>query len=331
MPRIRSCTCSVPGVEKFGLDTNAGEMPGQSEVQNTLREFLTRSTFATTGGIVTDLDGTALHEDRGKIYIPKPVELGYKRLLELGRPFVLNTLRFPQSVLRTFGRDWYSVSNAPIPAVTLNGSLLGFVTQNENQEMSFEEIAAFPMTHEEISRTMEGLHQLIEGGVKDLLLFYYPRDWRIGEVIWTPVADRVMPVRNKYLSASSVTAVELSKLDQQLHAEDICMMTLLIDDSAEKLMAYQRTRGDNFITRAGVDKLFGAERMAESLQFQLESSIGAGDTELDRFLSGVGLAVLVGPLPLNFRGTAGTVRLNNPYELGHLLFETADILMARRN
>src|ERR1700754_1585788 len=93
-------------------------------VTEVLKTFVTESGFARHGGIVTDLDGTALHEDAGRIYIPQPVEFGLKALHDLGRPFVLNTLRFPLSVLRTFGREWYAISNSPIPTVTLNGSLL---------------------------------------------------------------------------------------------------------------------------------------------------------------------------------------------------------------
>src|SRR5215211_7034205 len=121
-----------------------------------LQQFLEQSTFASAGGVITDLDGTALHEDKGRIYIPKSVELGFKELHDLGRPFVLNSLRFPLSVLRTFGRDWYSVSNSPIPTVTLNGSLLGYVIQEPSGEMSFEEIAAFPLAQTEIDRVLEG-------------------------------------------------------------------------------------------------------------------------------------------------------------------------------
>jgi hydroxymethylpyrimidine pyrophosphatase-like HAD family hydrolase len=116
-----------------------------AEIQQDLKQLIETLHFKESGGVITDLDGTALHEHHGKIFIPKTVELGYKRLLDLGRPFVLNTLRFPLSVLRTFGRDWYRVSNAPIPTVTLNGSLLGYVIQGPSGEMSFEEIAAYPI------------------------------------------------------------------------------------------------------------------------------------------------------------------------------------------
>lgn len=69
---------------------------------------------------------------------------------------------------------------------------------------------------------------LLNGGDKEMLLFYYPRDWRTGEIIWTPSAEQVLPVKEKYVSASSVTAVERGKLRDQLHAEDICMMFLLL-------------------------------------------------------------------------------------------------------
>jgi hypothetical protein len=47
---------------------------------------------------------------------------------------------------------------------------------------------------------------------------------------------------------------------------------------------------------------------------------------LDRFLSGVGLALLVGSLPLDFHGIHATLRLKNSFELGDLLFETAALL-----
>lgn len=285
--------------------------------------------FAQTGGIVTDLDGTALHEQQGRVYIPKPVELGFKHLHDLGRPFVLNSLRFPLSVLRTFGRDWYSLSNAPIPAVTLNGSLLGYVVQDGDGNMAFQEIAAFPLSAVEIDRSIDGVEQLLNNNIKEVLLFYYPRDWRSGEVIWTPIAEQVLPVKERYVSASAVTAVELSRLRDQMHAEDICMIFLLLNVAEENLMAYQHTKRSNFITHEGVDKLFGSQRMAESLGFDLTSSIGAGDTEMDRFLSGVGLAVHVGPIALPYQGTRATLRLRDSFELGDLLFQTASLISGK--
>src|SRR5687768_18583680 len=96
------------------------------EAEAKLERFINESSFATSGVVVTDLDGTAVHEDQGKIAIPKEVELGLMRHYERGRPLILNSLRFPLSVIRTFGQDWYKLSNAPIPTVTLNGSLAGY-------------------------------------------------------------------------------------------------------------------------------------------------------------------------------------------------------------
>lgn len=293
------------------------------DIDNQLKHFLQQTQFVSRGGIVTDLDGTAVHEDQGRIYIPKPVEFGLKQLHDQGRPFILNSLRFPLSVLRTFGREWYGISNAPIPAVTLNGSLLGYVTKTAEDEIEFEEIDAFPLTTQEIDEVLRGVEGLLEGGIKDVLVFYYPRDWRIGEVIWTPVAENVIHVKEKYKSASAVTAVEFAKLRDQMVAEDICMIFVLIDVAEDKLMAYQHTKRSNFFTRMGVNKLFGAERIAEKLGILLDHSIGAGDTELDRFLSGVGLAVLVGSLDLEFKGLIQTIRIKDSFEFGDLLFRLA--------
>src|SRR4051794_23944004 len=103
-----------------------------------------------------------------------------------------------------------------------------------------------------------------------------------------------------------------------MHAEDICMIFLLLNETEEKLMAYQHTRRSNFLSHSGVDKLFGAQRIAELLHFDLTSSIGAGDTEMDSFLKGVGLAVVVGGMDLAFQGVRGTLRLKDSFELGEL-------------
>src|SRR5215207_6262074 len=251
------------------------------EIDAKLRRFIEQSSFASSGSVITDLDGTAVHEFQGKIAIPKEVELGLMRHYERGRPLILNSLRFPLSVIRTFGQDWYKLSNAPIPTVTLNGSLVGFVKKADDSELEFEEAAAFPLTEEEILKTLKGVEALINGGIKNVLVFYYPRDWRIGEVIWTPVPENIIPVKEKYRSASAVTAVEFPKLQEQMLAEDICMIFLLIDAPEDQLMAYQHTKRSNFFTHKGVDKLFGAGVMSDLLQCDLCSSLGAGDTELD--------------------------------------------------
>src|SRR5688500_548517 len=114
----------------------------RDEVEAKLQTFLNQSTFATSGAVVTDLDGTAVHEFQGKIIIPKEVELGLMRHYESGRPLILNSLRFPLSVIRTFGQEWYKLSNAPIPTVTLNDSALGFITKTTESELVSEEAVA---------------------------------------------------------------------------------------------------------------------------------------------------------------------------------------------
>ncbi len=293
------------------------------EVESKLRKFVEQSTFATSGSVVTDLDGTAVHEFQGKIIIPKEVELGLMHHYESGRPLMINSLRFPLSVIRTFGQDWYKLSNAPIPTVTLNGSLMGFIKKTTEAELVFEEAVAFPLTADEIREALKGVKGLLDGGIKNILVFYYPRDWRIGEVIWTPVPENIITVKEKYLSASAVTAVEFPKLEEQMLAEDVCMIFLLIDAPEDQLMAYQHTKRSNFITHKDVDKLSGAHAMAEVLGVELRQSLGAGDTELDNFLEGVGLASIVGNKELKFRGQVETVRLKNSQELGDLLFRAA--------
>lgn len=301
------------------------------EIDARLSQFIDQCSFATSGVVITDLDGTAVHEFQGKIVIPKEVELGLMRHYERGRPLILNSLRFPLSVIRTFGQDWYKLSNAPIPTVTLNGSLSGFVKKTSEGELIFEEAAAFPLTADEIKEALKGVQGILDAGIKNILVFYYPRDWRIGEVIWTPMPESILAVKEKYASASAVTAVEFPKLQEQMLAEEICMIFLLIDAPEDQLMAYQHTKRSNFITHKGVDKLFGARAMAEYLQSDLSDSLGAGDTELDNFLAGVGLALLVGPIELQFRGLVDTIKLRDSLELGAVLFRAAELAAGKTN
>ena len=299
------------------------------EFDAVLRKFLMQSRFASDGAVVTDLDGTAVHEEHGRVYIPEPVEFGLKKIYELGRPVVLNSLRFPLSVMRTFGKEWLAIANAPIPVVSLYGSQIGYVKRDSNQELCFEELDAFPLAADEIDEVFKLVKKLLDDSVRDLLVFYYPRDWRMGEIIWTPVAEKVIHVKEKYTSASAVSAVEPEKLREQLHAEEICMIFLLIEIPQDQLMAYQHTNRSNFFTRKGVNKLTGTEEIARHLGFDLKHSIGAGDSEMDKFLNGVGLAVQVGKNPhFPFRGVIDTVRINTAFEFGDFLFRLADFQRA---
>jgi hydroxymethylpyrimidine pyrophosphatase-like HAD family hydrolase len=291
----------------------------------TLRGFARESGFFERGAIVTDLDGTAVHERGGKIYIPEPVEFGLKALHDLGHPFIINSLRFPLSVMRTFGRAWTTISNAPIPTVALNGSLIGHVFVTDDDQLAFREVAAFTLTAAEIEEALVGVDGLLQGGVGEILLFYYPRDWTVGEIIWTPDPQRIFALREKYRSASEVIATPFESLRARLLADEICMIFLLIDAPRDQLMAYQHTKRSNFITHVGVDKLHGAREMASRLDFELARCVGAGDTELDVFLEGVGLAVLVGNANLDLRGQHATLRVNDSFELGDLLFRLARV------
>jgi hydroxymethylpyrimidine pyrophosphatase-like HAD family hydrolase len=295
------------------------------EVENALKQFFIQSRFAESGAVITDLDGTAVHEEHGRIYIPEPVEFGLKALYEAGRPVILNSLRFPLSVMRTFGKEWLAIANAPIPVVSMNGSQIGYVTRDEKDELCFEEIDAFPLEKTDIEEVLVGVEGLLAGGVREVLMFYYPRDWRMGEIIWTPVAEKVIHVKEKYTSASSVTAVEIEKLREQLLAEEICMIFLLVERPSDELMAYQHSKPSSFFTRKNVDKLTGTQEIAARLGVDLTHSVGAGDTPMDSFLSGVGLSVQVGGRDLEFRGLHSTVKLKDSFELGDFLFTLAGL------
>jgi type II secretory pathway pseudopilin PulG len=97
----------------------------------------------------------------------------------------------------------------------------------------------------------------------------------------------------------------------------------VIERPADDLMAYQHSRPSSFFTAKGIDKLTGTKVMAERLGFDLDQSVGAGDTAMDTFLNGVGLSVHVGR-KLEFRGTRSTVQVANSLELGDLLFAVAN-------
>lgn len=300
-------------------------MPLEQEVELALRDFAESSRFTTDGGVVMDLDGTAVHEENGRVYIPPPVEFGLKALYDRGRPVVLNSLRFPLSVMRTFGKEWLAISGAPIPIISMNGSQVGYVDRDKNDELCFEEIAAWPLEPAEIDEVLAGVRALLDDGIREVLMFYYPRDWRMGEIIWTPVADKVLYVKEKYTSASSVSAVEFEKLSEQLHSEDICMVFLLIERPADDLMAYQHSKPSSFFTTKGVNKLSGTVAAAGHLGFDLTQSVAAGDTPMDIFLNGAGLAVHVGPMDLEFRGLHNTIKVKDSFQLGDVLFALAGL------
>ncbi len=205
----------------------------------------------------------------------------------------------------------------------MNGSQLGYVVQTPDGEFVYEEILAFPLTASEIESALKTVGTLLADGVNDLLVFYYPRNWQLGEIIWTPLPEKTEAVEQKYLSASKVYSTSLQQLTKDLIKQDICMIFLLIDIPQDRLMAYQHTKRSNFFTHEGVDKRSGSEEIAKALNFELQHSVGAGDSEMDTFLTAVGLAVHVGNPFLKFEGLLPPVKLNSSTELGELLFELA--------
>src|SRR5215204_243968 len=162
-----------------------------------LKKFAEASDLA-RGMLALDLDGTALLEDRGKVFISSSVEKGVKAIHDRGQPVVINTLRFPLSVIHTVGDAWYQIADAPILTVLLNGSVLGYI-KKESGKFIYEELAAFPMAKEEVAHLISGIRQLLSGGINDMILFYYSRDWAAGETIWTPDENRVPALQKKYV------------------------------------------------------------------------------------------------------------------------------------
>lgn len=288
-------------------------------------EFHRTSDFARRGGVITDLDGTALHEEAGRLIVALPVEAGLSALADLGRPVVINTLRFPLNVIDTFGRAWSEITDEPIPLISLNGAVFGRLTPVGEHDVEFTELEALPLSAAEIDSALSNLDSMLEAGRTNLCVFHYPCDWRLGEQIWTPHGDRLDEIRGKYRSASTVFDGGLDRLAQHLRTDGACMLTILADAPEDRLMAYQHGNPNRFVTHRGVDKLSGARRAADHLGFELEQSVGAGDTPMDNFLSGVGLALIVGARELPFQGLVDTIRLPDPAAMGQVLFELSGL------
>ena len=273
--------------------------------------------------LVLDLDGTALLEEKGKVFISSSVEKAVKAIHDLKLPVAINTLRFPLSVMRTVGEAWYQIAEAPILTILLNGSVLGYI-QKTAAGLEYEELAAFPMAWSEVENLLAGVDQLLASGVEKIILFYYSRDWRAGETIWTPSPSRIESLKKKYLSASHVFAGPVSMLRDKMRIEEICMASLLIDRPRDLLMAYQHSKPSSFFTRQGVDKAFGVREIASRLNLSLLDSFGAGDTQMDNFLTELGLALIVGKSRLPYEGRLQTVRVADPIELGEAIIHLGE-------
>lgn len=295
------------------------------KIASRVLEFYQKSDFARRGGVITDLDGTALHEEGGKLSVALSVEAGLKALSEMGRPVVINTLRFPLNVIKTFGRAWSEITDEPIPLISLNGAVLGRLTPVGEHDVEFIELEAATLTEDEIDAVVSSLDSMLAAGLTNLLVFHYPCDWRLGELIWTPHSGRIDDLAGKYRSASKVFDGGIETLASCLRTHGACMLSILADAPEDQLMAYQHGNPNRFVTHEGFDKLGGARLAANRLGFDLEHSVGAGDTPMDNFLSGVGLALQIGARDLPFRGLVDTIRLPDPMAMGSVLFELSGL------
>ena len=310
-------------------DVPDGASPAlEAATLRSLAAFLDGADLLGRGGIMTDLDGTAVLEREGLVVIPDIVSGSLTDLSRRGCRVSINTLRFPLNVIRTFGREWYAITNAPLPLVSLNGAQIGYLEERA-ETVSFREIVAFPLSRSDIEEVLEGVAGLLEGGIDDILLFFYSRDWTRGECIWTPKEGRAAAARERYRSASEIFCAPLEALRQRLMGDEICMMMLLVNAEDDRLMAYQHVKRSSFVTRAGIDKKFGAETLASLLEQDLTQSIGAGDTPMDSFLAATGLAVQVGGRAMEHKGLHATVSVPDSIGLGSLFVATAACLDAR--
>jgi hypothetical protein len=207
----------------------------------------------------------------------------------------------------------------------MNGSLIGLLTEQPSGGMAFDEAQAFPLPASAVEEALAWVGKLLADGFGHLLLFYYPRDWRRGEIIWTPLPLRIGHIQEKYKSAARVHAGSLDALRAELESEDFCMMFLLVEETEDRLMAYQHIRPANFITAEGVDKLSGWRWTARWLGLEGRNCAAAGDTQMDNFLQDAGLAIRVGSLPLPYRGRIATIEVIDSRDLGALLFDLAEL------
>lgn len=298
-------------------------MPISTDTERRLHDFLHAHPFADAGAVITDLDGTAVHQVRDRYMIPEGVERGLERVRACSRPTVVNTLRFPLSIMRTFGGEWAERANPPLPCITLNGSLIGDIAVEEDGTLGFRERAAFPLSDSERDVFFSSLEKALAAGLQRIILFIYPRSWGDGEIIWTPDSGRVSEISARFVSASVVLAGSLATLHERLAGRDICMMTVLTDDPGDTRLAFQHGHKSNFLTTADVSKRSGTRWLADQMGFDLAASIGAGDTEMDTFLDAVGLSLHVGNNALAYRGGSDTLKLADPLEFGDVLFHVA--------
>src|SRR4030095_16287818 len=125
---------------------------------------------------------------------------------------------FPLSVIRSFGAEWYRIVERPIPLVSLRGSQCGRLVMHRSGELQFEELAATCLTAADILCVLHGVGELLDVGLDRLLIFFYPRDWTQGEIIWTPVKGRIDTIKVKF--ARGIEG-DCSMLERQVHRQPL--------------------------------------------------------------------------------------------------------------
>lgn len=292
------------------------------EQKKLIQDFASQPHFRQFGGLMTDLDGTIVQHQDGNYFILQEVQAGLNDLYRVNCPIILNTIRFPISIIKTFAAVLYPIAQNPIPVISLNGSQWGYISQGKDKEFSFTEAGAQPLKPIEIKSFMADIQLLVQNRVPNIAAFYYPRDWTKGEIIWSAEEDRVAEMTKTYKSASGVYSSSLAVLEKNLADEEISMIFLLVKKDLIEGTHLQRNLKD-FYTTAGANKLAGAHAFVNQLGRNLEHFIGAGDTPMDVFLKETGAVIKVGNLSLDFDCQATVLLVKTVSEMGDVFTQIA--------
>ncbi|RNI24040.1 HAD hydrolase family protein [Rufibacter latericius] len=293
------------------------------EQRKLIQDFTGQPDFRQYGGLMTDLDGTIVQHQDGNYSIPSQVQAGLNDLYRVNCPIILNTLRFPISIIKTFAAVLYPIAQNPVPVISLNGSQWGYISPGEAKEFSFTEAGAQPLKPAEIKGFLADIRILAQNKAPDISAFYYPRDWTKGEIIWSAEEHRVPGLAQKHKSASRVYSSSLAILEKHLAAEEISMIFLSVKKDTAQGTHLQHNFKD-FYTTTGANKLTGAHAFVNQLGRDLKHFIGAGDTPMDVFLKETGVVVQVGDLPLGFDCQATILPVKTVPEIGEVFTHIAE-------
>ena len=293
------------------------------EQKKIIQHFASHPDFRPQGGLMTDLDGTIVQHRDGNYLIPPEVQAGLNNLYQVNCPIILNTIRFPISIIKTFAAILYPIAGNSIPVISLNGSQWGYISRGQDGEFSFTEAGAHPLKPADIKSFIANIQLLIQNKVPNIVAFYYPRDWTKGEIIWAAEEGRVAELTQKYKSASRVYSSSLSILEMNLAAEEISMIYLMIKKDLIQGSHLQHDLKD-FYTATGVNKLMGAHAFVNQLGRNLKHFIGGGDTPMDVFLQETGAVIKVGDLPLHFSCQATIMPVKTVAEMGEVFTQVAE-------